>query len=75
MQDIHEIIAQREKAQGKTWLVGNRSMVKYPNWREWKAAQPPPGFVATNAQPGAGRGDPTRGRDGQGGRGGFGGGY
>ncbi|RAR15163.1 hypothetical protein DDE83_001400 [Stemphylium lycopersici] len=75
MQDNHEIVAGQEKAQGNTWLAGNRSMVKYPNWREWKAAQPPPGFAAADAPLGAGRGAAARGRGGYRGRGGCGGGY
>ncbi|KAL1798156.1 hypothetical protein ACET3X_002193 [Alternaria dauci] len=77
LQDAYEVVAEQEKNRGLQWGEG-RSLMKYPNWRETRSKAPPPGFqapIAASAMTRGPRGDAGRGRGGNRGRGGFGGGY
>ncbi|PZD27184.1 hypothetical protein A1F96_06968 [Pyrenophora tritici-repentis] len=38
VQDFFEKLAEKEKAEGKKWAEGNRTMMRYPNWRDTKDA-------------------------------------
>ncbi|CAE7032484.1 hypothetical protein PTNB85_04061 [Pyrenophora teres f. teres] len=64
VQDWYEKLAEKERAEGKTWMTG-RTMVRYPNWRDARGA------VVT----GRGVAVAARGRGYGRGRGGMGGGY